>query len=175
MKTYGKNKPSSKLGSGTSYIATTIDSPEDKREWTDLYSSKLKKSRTAALQDRVLASLDDDVNVIPSSAKIVSHKRQRCPINAKIKGGDPRDLQYLSESITSFHKNPVHSGGTLFVKVPDCWPNDNAVRFVEWLKDLGFEEAYLGTIAGYNIPKEMVIFSNFLRFSFLSSHIVPHV
>ena len=165
MKTYGKNKPTSKLGSGTTYIATTVDSPEDHSEWSDIYSSKLKKSRTTALQDRGLASLNDDVNVIHSSAKTGSQKRPRCPLPERIKGGDSRDLQYLFESITSFHKNPVHSGGTLFVKVPDCWPDDNAVRFVNWLKCLGFEQAFLGTIAGYKIAKEMVIFSHFLLFS----------
>ena len=160
MRTYGKNKPPSKLGSGTTYIATTtIDSPENNREWGDIYSSVLKKSRPTALHDRGLSSLNDDVNMISSSAKVVNSrcgKRQRCLISEVVKGGDSRDLQYLFDSITSFNKNPVHSGGTLFVKVPDCWPDDNAVRFVNWLKELGFQQAWLGTVAGYNIPKEMV-------------------
>ena len=166
MRTYGKNKPPSKLGSGTTYIATTLESPDGSSDWADFSSSsvsvKNNNTRPSALQDRGISSVNDDINIISTSTtttripKDRCGKRARCHISEVVKSGNADDLRYVSDCILLYNKNPTLTGGTLFVRVPDCWSYENAVKFVNWLKQLGFTEAYLGPVSGYNIPKETV-------------------
>lgn len=161
MRTYGKNKPTSKFGSGTTYTATTADSPEDQKDWGLNFSSvPSKSSRPTALQDRGQASLNDDLNIRTDSKMFAKDKlggkRARCSLIDVVKGGDWKDLQYLLESIIIFNKNPALSGGTLFVTVPE---NENAPRLITWLRQLGFKDDYLGDVQGFKYPKDEVTLS----------------
>lgn len=167
MRTYGKNKPTSKFGTGTTYTATTADSPEDQKDWGLNFSSvPSKSSRPTALQDRGQASLNDDLNIRTDSKMLAKDKlggkRARCSLIDVVKGGDWKDLQYLLESIIIFNKNPALSGGTLFVTVPD---NENAPRLINWLRQLGFKDDYLGDVQGFKYPKDEVKHSLFSLFS----------
>lgn len=164
MRTYGKNKPSSKFGSGTTYTSSTFDSPEDQKDWSLNYTSAAnnRTTRPIALHDRGQASLNDDMNIRTDSKMFAKEKlggkRSRCPLVEVVKGGDWKDLQYLLEQISTFNLNPALSGGTLFIRVPDSWPYENIARFSNWLLQLGFlENSYLGPVAGYKYPQEEVI------------------
>jgi hypothetical protein len=184
MRTYGKNKPTSKFGSGTTYTATTADSPEDQKDWGLNFSSvPSKSSRPTALQDRGQASLNDDLNIRTDSKMFskdkLGGKRARCSLIDVVKGGDWKDLQYLLESILIFNKNPALSGGTLFVTVP---VNENAPRLITWLRQLGFKDDYLGDVQGFKYPKDEVTHSLFslpfffcIRFSGVIHFLEPFI